>query len=171
VPRSARPSGQSQSRAVQEAHEIVALVRSLRRGLLQAARAELSRSGLTGAQLNVVSLLGSRGPMTLSALSHELAIGHSTVSGIVDRLQARGIAQRQPNPSDRRYTLISLTEPLTQRAPALIAHGPGSRLIDTLAAAPPHERQTMREGLSLLQRYFNTWSDARGSTDPFSETT
>jgi DNA-binding MarR family transcriptional regulator len=162
VPRSPTPS----QPAVQDAHEIVALVRSLRRGLLQAARAELTRSGLTGAQLNVVSLLGSRGPMTLSALSTELAIGHSTVSGIVDRLQARGIVQRQPNPADRRYTLISLTEALTQRAPALVAHGPGSRLIDTLAAAPAHERQAMREGLTLVQRYFNAWSDARGVAEP-----
>src|SRR4051812_22803827 len=31
----------------------------------------------------------------LSELSRELALGHSTVSGIVDRLQARGIVQRQ----------------------------------------------------------------------------
>ena len=151
-PRSARSD--DQAAAVKDAQEIMDLVRSLRRGLLQAARAELRRSGLTGAQLNVVSLLGTRGPMTLSELSRDLAIGHSTVSGIVDRLQARGIVQRQPSASDRRYTLISLTDDLSKRVPALIAKGPGSRLVGALADASPTERATMRDGLKLLQRYF-----------------
>src|ERR1051325_6804444 len=145
--------------AVRQAHEITARLRSVRRGLLQAARAELTRSGLTGAQLNVVSLLGARGAMSLSDLSHELALGHSTVSGIIDRLQARGIVQRRPHPTDRRYTLVSLTDKLSNRAPAMIAHGPGSRLVDALANASPAERRTMLEGLKLLQRYLTAWSE------------
>jgi DNA-binding MarR family transcriptional regulator len=146
------PSSDNQVDALREAHEILALVRSLRRRLLQVARAELTRSGLSGAQLNVVSLLGTRGPMTLSELSRELAIGHSTVSGIVDRLQARGMVQRQPNAADRRYTMISLSDQLGKQVPALIAQGPGSRMIGALADASPTERATMREGLKLLQR-------------------
>jgi MarR family transcriptional regulator, organic hydroperoxide resistance regulator len=146
--------------AREEAHEIVALVRALRRSVLRGARAELSRSGLTGAQLNVLSLLGTRGALTLSDLSRELELGHSTVSGIVDRLQARSIVQRQPSPADRRYTRISLTGELSRKVPALIVSGPGSRLVAALAAAPSHESHTIREGLALLQRYLSTWTDS-----------
>jgi DNA-binding MarR family transcriptional regulator len=142
--------------ALDEAREIVTLLRVVRRGMLRGARGEMRRSGLTGAQLNVVSLLGTRGPLTLSELSRELAIGHSTVSGIVDRLQARGIVQRQADPKDRRYTRIWLNDELSRKVPELLAHGPGSRLLAELAAAPPEERQTMRAGLALLQRYFTT---------------
>ena len=141
--------------ALREAHEILALFRSLRRGMLRGARSELRRSGLTGAQLHVVSLLGTRGPLTLSELSGELQLGHSTVSGIVDRLQARGVVRRQQDPSDRRYTRVALTDELTRKVPSLVASGPGTRMISALAAAPPRERQTMRDGLALLQRYFN----------------
>src|SRR5262249_51453014 len=110
-------------------------------------------NGLTGAQLGVVSLLGTRGPLTVSDLSRDLALGHSTVSGIVDRLVARGVVQRRPDPSDRRFTRIALTESLTRKVPSLISGGPGSRMVAALAAASPEERQTMRDGLSLLQRY------------------
>jgi DNA-binding MarR family transcriptional regulator len=145
--------------AIREAQEITALLRSIRRGLLQAARAELTRSGLTGAQLHLVSLLGSRGPMSVSDLSRELALGHSTVSGIVDRLQARGIVDRQPHPTDRRYSLVLLTDKLSKRAPALIARGPGNRLVDVLANASRDERHTMLEGLTLVQRYLTAWGE------------
>jgi DNA-binding MarR family transcriptional regulator len=151
--------------ALREAHEILALWRSLRRATLRGARAELARSGLTGAQLNVVSLVGTRGPLTVSELSRELELGQSTISGIVDRLQARGIVQRQPNPADRRYTRVALNDELSRKLPALLASGPGSRIIAQLAAAPPEERRTMLDGLSLLQHYFapQNASDARRS--------
>jgi DNA-binding MarR family transcriptional regulator len=139
--------------AAAEARQILELVRSLRRGLLQDARAELTRNGLTGAQLSLVSLLGTRGPLTVSELSRELALGHSTVSGIVDRLQARGIVERHPDALDRRFTRVRLTETLRQKAPNLIAHGPGSRMLAALAAATPEQRRTMRDGLVLLQQF------------------
>jgi DNA-binding MarR family transcriptional regulator len=51
--------------------------------------------------------LGTRGPLTFSDLSRELELGHSTVSGIV---------QRQPSPTDRRYTRVSLTDELSHTA-------------------------------------------------------
>lgn len=139
--------------ALHDAHEILALVLGLRRGLLRGARGELARSGLTGAQANVVSLLGTRGPLTISELARELHLGHSTVSGIVDRLQRRGIVQRLADPADRRYTRVSLTDELSRKVPLLLASGPGSRMLAALAAAPAVERNTMREGMRLLQRY------------------
>jgi MarR family transcriptional regulator, organic hydroperoxide resistance regulator len=147
--------------AQQDAQEIVALFRALRRGLLRVSRGELVRSGLTGAQLSVVSALGTRGPMPLTELGRELEIGHSTLSGIVDRLQAKGIVQRTPNPADRRYTLISLSETVSQHAQVLLARGPGSRLVAALASATPEERVMMRQGLLLLQRFLgDAWGEA-----------
>jgi len=38
-----------------------------------------------------------------------VALSHSTVSGIVDRLQARGIVTRSTDSKDRRLTRIALT--------------------------------------------------------------
>jgi DNA-binding MarR family transcriptional regulator len=148
--------------ALSDAQDILARVRSLRRGLLQGARGELARSGLTGAQASVVSLLGTRGPLTISELTRELQLGHSTVSGIVDRLQTRGIVRRLTDPTDRRYTRVALTEELSRKVPSLMASGPGSRMLTALVGASPAERKTMRDGLKLLQRYLMPPSDATG---------
>ena len=99
------------SSAADEAREIVGLFRSLRRHLVRGSRAELARSGLTAAQVSVISLLGTNGAMTLGELSRELELSHSTVSGIVDRLQAKDLVVRKPSPDDRRYVRIFLGQP------------------------------------------------------------
>src|SRR5215216_2380406 len=133
--------------AADEAREIVGLFRSLRRHLVRGSRAELARSGLTAAQVSVISLLGTNQAMTLGELSH------STVSGIVDRLQAKDLVVRLPSPNDRRYVQISLAEHVANQAPALGDEGPIGRLEAVLKAAPAEERRMVKEGLALLVRF------------------
>jgi hypothetical protein len=53
------PQATSDPAATDEAREIVGLFRSLRRHLVRGSRAELARSGLTAAQVSVISLLGT----------------------------------------------------------------------------------------------------------------
>lgn len=139
--------------AADEAREIVGLFRSLRRHLVRGSRAELARSGLTAAQVSVISLLGTNQAMTLGELSRELELSHSTVSGIVDRLQAKDLVVRLPSPNDRRYVQISLAEHVANQAPALGDEGPIGRLEAVLKAAPAEERRMVKEGLALLVRF------------------
>jgi DNA-binding MarR family transcriptional regulator len=147
----AKPS--SDSTATDEAREIVGLFRSLRRHLVRGSRAELARSGLTAAQVSVISLLGTNGAMTLGELSRELELSHSTVSGIVDRLQAKDLVDRKPSPDDRRYVQISLAQHVASQAPALADDGPIGRLEAVHKAATADDRRSIREGLALLVRF------------------
>lgn len=142
-----------------EAQEIVGLFRSLRHHLIRVSRAELARSGLTAAQLSVISLLGNRGAMTMGELSHELEVSHSTVSGIVDRLEAKDVVRRAPDPKDRRYIRISLAERIARRHPAPQGDGPTDRLEAALAAGTSEERQRIKEGLELLLRFVGALGD------------
>ena len=139
----------STSTAAAEAREIVGLFRSLRRHLVKGSRAELARSGLTAAQVSVISLLGTKGATTLGELSRELELSHSTVSGIVDRLQAKGLVDRRTSQKDRRYVEISLAKHIASQAP-LADDGPIGRLEATLRTASPDERQIIKDGLALL---------------------
>ncbi len=147
------PQATSDPAATDEAREIVGLFRSLRRHLVRGSRAELARSGLTAAQVSVISLLGTNSEMTLGDLSRELELSHSTVSGIVDRLQAKGLVVRKPSPDDRRYVQISLAEHVASQAPALGDEGPIGRLEAVLKAATAEERRKVQEGLVLLVRF------------------
>ena len=144
-----------QATLLAEAQEIVAHVRALRRDLLHATTADvgpdIERSGLTGPQISAMTHLVMQGPTTLTELSRAMGISHSTASGIVDRLQARGLVQRTQDSADRRYTRVSVTEQV-QRYVEQLGEGPLGRLADALERATPQQRQTIREGLVLLRQ-------------------
>ncbi|HYW22591.1 MAG TPA: MarR family transcriptional regulator [Terriglobales bacterium] len=136
-----------------DAQEIVANLRTLRRLVLRTA-ADIGRSGLTGPQISVQMLLVVNGPMTVGDLGRDLGLCHSTVSGIVDRLEARGLVQRTPDPADRRCTRIA-NSPAVQRYVQDLAdspEAPASRLVEALRGATPQERRKVTEGLSLLRQ-------------------
>jgi MarR family 2-MHQ and catechol resistance regulon transcriptional repressor len=66
---------------------------------------------LTGAQLNALIVLHHAGPkgLPLSELGRHLVVTRSNVTGLMDRLERDGLAQRDTHP-DRRITLAKLTE-------------------------------------------------------------
>ncbi|GGV77734.1 MarR family transcriptional regulator [Streptomyces gelaticus] len=64
---------------------------------------------LTGAQARVLGLL-SLEPMPMRRIAQKLKCEPSNVTGIVDRLEARGLVERGPDPADRRVKLAAPTE-------------------------------------------------------------
>jgi DNA-binding MarR family transcriptional regulator len=61
-------------------------------------------------QVMTLKSLGQRGPMPMSELAEVLACDSSNVTGIVDRLEDRGLVVRRPGPKDRRVKLLELTD-------------------------------------------------------------
>lgn len=134
-----------------QAQEIVAHVRALRRDLLCASAEDIARSGLTGPQVSVLAHLVMNGPATVTELGRGLGIGHSTVSGIVDRLQARGLVQRVQDDADRRYTRISVTEKVDRYVENMEVAAFG-RLATALGKATSEQRRMICDGLALLRQ-------------------
>ena len=64
---------------------------------------------LTGAQARLLSLL-SLDPLPMRKLAQKLKCEPSNVTGIVDRLESRGLVERRPDPNDRRVKLAAATE-------------------------------------------------------------
>ncbi|MEU8467467.1 MULTISPECIES: MarR family transcriptional regulator [unclassified Streptomyces] len=64
---------------------------------------------LTGPQARLLSLL-SLEPLPMRKLAQKLKCEPSNVTGIVDRLEARGLAERRPDPADRRVKVAAATE-------------------------------------------------------------
>lgn len=73
-------------------------------------QAGLAERGLTVARAGLIWQLQLNGPVTQQALSKQLRVTPRNVTGLVDALEADGIVARKPHPSDRRATLVSLTE-------------------------------------------------------------
>ena len=64
---------------------------------------------LTGAQARLLSLL-SLEPLPMRKLAQKLKCEPSNVTGIVDRLESRGLVERRPDPADRRLKLAAATD-------------------------------------------------------------
>ncbi|WP_327118940.1 MarR family transcriptional regulator [Streptomyces sp. NBC_01341] len=64
---------------------------------------------LTGAQARVLGLL-SLEPMPMRKVARKLKCEPSNITGIVDRLELRGLVERRPDPADRRVKLAAPTE-------------------------------------------------------------
>jgi DNA-binding MarR family transcriptional regulator len=134
---------------VREAEAILAAVRTLWRDLVRNPYADAEEFGMTGPQMTVMACLVSRGPLTLTDLSRTLGMSHSSASGIVDRLQARGLVRRTEDARDRRRSPIAVTGAVTRYVREL-EEGPAGRLVRVLEKAAPAERAAMQKGLALL---------------------
>ncbi|MGW0913886.1 MarR family winged helix-turn-helix transcriptional regulator [Streptomyces sp. NPDC002784] len=64
---------------------------------------------LTGAQARLLGLL-SLEPLPMRKLAQRLKCEPSNVTGIVDRLEARGLVERRPDPADRRVKVAAATQ-------------------------------------------------------------
>ncbi|MCW7991100.1 MarR family transcriptional regulator, partial [Streptomyces platensis subsp. clarensis] len=60
-----------------------------------------AQHALTGAQARVLGLL-SLEPTPMRKIAEKLKCEPSNVTGIIDRLESRGLAERRPDPADRR---------------------------------------------------------------------
>jgi DNA-binding MarR family transcriptional regulator len=64
---------------------------------------------LSPAQCHVLHLIEPQRPLPMGRLAETLSCDASNVTGLVDRLEARGLVERQPSAGDRRVKVIRLT--------------------------------------------------------------
>ena len=65
---------------------------------------------LTSPQFAALSILQDQPNIDQATLASAIAIDRATIGGIVDRLVAKGLVQRQTNFQDRRARVLSLTD-------------------------------------------------------------
>ncbi|MFE3195371.1 MarR family winged helix-turn-helix transcriptional regulator [Nocardia sp. NPDC059240] len=87
---------------------------------------------LTASQGKALVVL-RRGPVAMRALAEIMACDASNVTGIIDRLEKRGLVRREPSASDRRVTNLVIT-------------AAGEQLTDAIHA----KMHTTRDGLDRL---------------------
>ncbi|MEA2021209.1 MAG: MarR family transcriptional regulator [Candidatus Caldatribacteriota bacterium] len=88
--------------------QIVNLSRNFNRTLKHEFHNLMQDSGFTLPQLSVISVLAKNGEQKVSDISEKMSLSDSTVSGILDRLEQKGIIERKRNKDDRRVVKIFL---------------------------------------------------------------
>jgi DNA-binding MarR family transcriptional regulator len=56
--------------------------------------------------LNVLTLLEASGPMPMGRLAEQLDISVASMTGVIDRMEARGLVERRRDSKDRRVILV-----------------------------------------------------------------
>ncbi|MEU7032814.1 MarR family transcriptional regulator [Streptomyces sp. NPDC046237] len=88
--------------------EVVELIGAVVARYHQEYEQAASEHSLTGAQARVLGLL-SLEPVPMRKIARKLQCEPSNVTGIVDRLESRGLVERRPDPADRRVKLAAPT--------------------------------------------------------------
>ncbi|MBQ07259.1 MAG: MarR family transcriptional regulator [Roseobacter sp.] len=108
-----------------------------------ADRRTRNKIGLTTSQLAVLLILSRRDGQPISDLSSTLAMGKSSLTGLVDRMCAKGLVRRSPSPVDGRVIHVYLEQP----GRAVLEQGAGeiSQFNAALLAPFPAEEQVIIE--------------------------
>ena len=113
------------TRGRDDAWEMLARLFFSQRASLPPLAAELS---LSPAQCHLLHLIEPDRPLPMKRLAQALACDASNVTGLVDRLESRGLVRRQPSEEDRRVKVLVLTTTGTRVRAVLVRR---------MTAAPP----------------------------------
>jgi MarR family transcriptional regulator, organic hydroperoxide resistance regulator len=136
-----------------QAREMDLTLTAIRQILSRPLTSAFAEGDLTGAQRAVMRVLvEAKAPLSLSSLRQNLGLAQSTVSGIVERLEKRGMITRRSDPADGRGTLLTPSEAvnafLRTKVPELVR----SPLAEALALADSAERRKILESLRRLHQ-------------------
>lgn len=112
---------------------------SVARQLRETSQEALAPWDITPAHYRALRMLRRHGAMRLSDLSDHLRIAARSATEVVDALEASNLARRQPDPGDRRATLVELTD-----------HGAG--VLEAIGAARGTEAERVFSRLSPADR-------------------
>lgn len=104
---------------------------------------------LSPAQCHLLHLIEPDRPVPMRHLAETLACDASNVTGLVDRLESRGLLRRQASAADRRVKVMVLT-PAGARVRALVVQ----RMATPPAAVRRLSARDQRDLIRLLERLF-----------------
>ncbi|MBR8652072.1 MarR family transcriptional regulator [Achromobacter sp. Marseille-Q0513] len=128
---------------------ILRALRRITRSIALHSRQLSAVSHITAPQLMCLRTVIANGPLTATAISREIHVSPSTVVGILDRLEDKGLIRRERGREDRRIVFVTATE--AGRALAKDAPSPLQKhLADALNALPELEQATITLSLERI---------------------
>jgi DNA-binding MarR family transcriptional regulator len=118
--------------------------------------------GLTGPQLIILQEIANQKEVSISEIAKAVSLGQPTVTGILERLENRGLIKRRRSERDKRKVFISITdgcqELMQQTPPPMQEH-----FIDAFNCLPDWEQSMI---LASLQRIVSLMGAKKIHADP-----
>ena len=129
--------------------EIVWLIRRLMQGNYLYNKELNKKYQVSAPQLSSLLALYENGPLPPSQIAKYIMVNSSTVTGIIDRLEQKGLVQRSRISTDRRVITVTLTDKgreLAEHAPPPIQE----KMVEGLQKLPPNEIEKIVQALTKL---------------------
>lgn len=130
-------------------YRVVLALRRIAHAMDTHSRTLVNQYNITGPQLLCLYFISRNTPANLSQISKQLSLSGSTVNGIIDRLEAKSLIERQRTSSDRRKVLLQPTskgQEVVANAHKLLHQA----FADRLRGLPESEQTAIAESLDKI---------------------
>lgn len=124
-------------------------VRQVQQKLGWSQRNDIQCCGVTMAQCHALLAMGEVQEMSIVELASILDVDTSNLSRTVDNMVKAGLLNRVPNPQDRRYVSLTLTD-VGKKASATIEHLFNAYLTRVFELIPEEKHRQIMESLDLV---------------------
>lgn len=132
-------------------HELVGQLRPLLFRLYDVVRRQTPQQELTLTQGSILRSLVVSGPSRMGALAEAEGVRMPSMTNVVGRMERMGLVHREPDPADRRATLVDLTVQGRRYYEDLVA-ARDRFLIQRLSELDSADRQAIAAALPALER-------------------
>jgi DNA-binding MarR family transcriptional regulator len=148
APRPATPPATTEGlldAVVGQLHEMIGMMRC-------AGTGRMVRSGISMTHLHILWLLEHHGDLTMGRLAELVDVSLSNASGLIDRMEERGLVERIRVPDDRRVVLVRCSPE-------------GARMRDEIEAIKQDQMRSILGNLDVQQltRLLGAVTDLRGA--------
>ena len=118
----------------------------------------LGDAGMSAPQGMVIGLLSKNKKMKITELSSKLSLSNSTVSGIIDRLEAQEMVVRERSNEDKRVVYVSISPNFEDMHK--VFHKQIEKNIESIISqGSPEELHKISEGLNSLKKLLSAQQD------------
>jgi DNA-binding MarR family transcriptional regulator len=138
-------TGELLDAVVGELHEMIGMMRC-------AGTGRMVKSGISMTHLHVLWLLEHHGDLTMGRLAELIDVSLSNASGLIDRMEERGLVERIRVPDDRRVVIVRVSPK-------------GARMRDEIEAIKQDQMRSILGNLDIAQltRILGAVTDLRGA--------
>jgi DNA-binding MarR family transcriptional regulator len=134
--------------------QVVEALRRIIRAVDLHSRALVQKYRLTGPQLVVLRAIADTRPASVGEIARAVHLSQATVTGILDRLEARDLVRRSRSPDDRRRVVASLSPGAEERlrsAPPLLQEHFIRRFLDLEESEQQRILTSLERVVSLME--------------------
>ena len=137
---------------VPQSADVWLVIRKASYWVQQHAQDSVAATGLGLTDFAVLKALLYTGPLPVNTIGSKVLLTSGSITSAVDRLEAEGLVKREPHPSDRRASLVSLTKAGRSKIrPASLKHA--QRMAEVVSVLTPEEQQELVRLMKKLGKH------------------